>query len=100
MTATTTAPALVATDAVFSGPGRLALSCFVVGHSGLTCESYALDLRQFPTWRGRHDFHLLDVRRAGGQGDIQAGVNGVIEVRAQGAGRTSRGLGRWRSRSP
>jgi integrase/recombinase XerD len=43
-------PCLVATEPVFSGTERPALAGFLAGHSGLTREAYALELRQFASW--------------------------------------------------
>jgi hypothetical protein len=49
---TTAAPstALVTIQPAFTDPERLALAGFLAGYRGLTCEAYALDLRQFTTW--------------------------------------------------
>ena len=63
---TTTAPS---TEVVLSEPAatereRLALAGFLAGYSGLTRDSYALDLRQFMRWCSNHGTPLFAVRRA------------------------------------
>jgi len=63
---TTTAPS---TEVVLAEPAatereRLALAGFLAGYSGLTRDSYALDLRQFMRWCSNHGTHLFAVRRA------------------------------------
>jgi site-specific recombinase XerD len=35
---------------VFTDDERVALAGFLAGYRGLTCEAYALDLRQFASW--------------------------------------------------
>jgi integrase len=49
---TTAAPstALVTIQPAFTDAERLALAGFLAGYRDLTCEAYALDLRQFTTW--------------------------------------------------
>jgi integrase family protein with SAM-like domain len=64
MTATTPAAALVTGGPVLSDPERLALAGFLAGYSGLTCEAYALDLRQFASWCAAHSLRLFQARRA------------------------------------
>jgi site-specific recombinase XerD len=63
---TTTAPS---TEVVLAEPAtnereRLALAGFLAGYSGLTRDSYALDLRQFMHWCTSQGTHLFAVRRA------------------------------------
>jgi integrase/recombinase XerD len=48
MTATTSALATI--QPAFTDAERLALAGFLAGYRGLTCEAYALDLRQFTSW--------------------------------------------------
>ncbi|HXR21625.1 MAG TPA: site-specific integrase [Acidimicrobiales bacterium] len=43
---------------------RLALAGFLAGYSGLTRDSYALDLRQFMAWCTGHGTRLFAARRA------------------------------------
>ena len=47
MTTTTTSAALVPAAPVFTNTERLALAGFLAGYSGLTCQAYELDLRQY-----------------------------------------------------
>ena len=68
MTATTTTAALVPIQPAFTDAERLALAGFLAGYRGLTREAYALDLRQFTTWRRARSLNLFAVRRA----DIEA----------------------------
>ena len=37
---------------------------FLAGYTGLTREAYALDLRQYPSWRQQHHIRLFQARRA------------------------------------
>ena len=55
---------VVAVEPVFSGPERLALAGFLAGHTGLTREAYALDLRQFASWCQQRHIRLFDARRS------------------------------------
>jgi hypothetical protein len=43
-----------AVASLFTEPERLALAGFLAGHTGLTHEAYALDLRQFASWCQQH----------------------------------------------
>ena len=64
---TTTAPAsteIAVTEPVFSTQERLALAGFLAGYTGLTCEAYTLDLRQFTAWCQLQHLRLFQVRRA------------------------------------
>ena len=63
---TTTAPSteVVLADPVANERERLALAGFLAGYSGLTRDSYALDLRQFMRWSTDHGTHLFAARRA------------------------------------
>jgi hypothetical protein len=63
---TTAAPstALATIQPAFTDPERLALAGFPAGYRGLTREAYALDLRQFTTWRRTRTLPLFAVRRA------------------------------------
>src|SRR5712691_5623575 len=56
--------ALAVVEAAFSEAETLALSGFLAGYSGLTCEAYALDLRQFTTWCRQRQLRLFAVRRS------------------------------------
>ena len=58
---TTAAPstALATIQPAFTDAERLALA----GYGGLTCEAYALDLRQFTTWCRARSLALFAVRR-------------------------------------
>ena len=49
---------------MFSDAERVALAGFLAGYSGLTREAYALDLRQFASWREERHVHLFEARRA------------------------------------
>lgn len=62
MTVTTTA--LVPVQPAFSDAERLALAGFLAGYRGLTRQAYALDLRQFTTWRRARSLSPFAVRRA------------------------------------
>jgi hypothetical protein len=44
---------------VFTEPERLALAGFLAGYTGLTCEAYALDLRQYASWCQQHYIRLF-----------------------------------------
>ena len=62
--ATTSASTAVATvEPVFTEPERLTLSGFLAGYTGLTCEAYALDLRQYASWCQKHHIHLFQAHR-------------------------------------
>jgi integrase/recombinase XerD len=50
--------------ATLHDPERLALAGFLAGYRGLTCEAYALDLRQFTAWCRTRSLALFAVRRA------------------------------------
>jgi hypothetical protein len=62
MTTTTASAVVVPAGPVFSEPERLALAGFLAGHSGLTREAYALDMRQFATWCHRRGLALFAAR--------------------------------------
>jgi len=68
MTITAPSTALVMIQPVFTDAERLALAGFLAGYRGLTREAYALDLRQFTTWRRARSLPLFTVRR----GDIES----------------------------
>ena len=63
---TTAAPsaALATVQPAFSDAERLALAGFLAGYRGLTCEAYALDLRQFTSWCRTRSLTRFAVRRA------------------------------------
>ena len=63
---TTAAPttALVMIQPAFTDAERLALAGYLAGYRGLTCEAYALDLRQFTCWCRDRSLSLFAVRRA------------------------------------
>jgi integrase/recombinase XerD len=63
---TTAAPstALVTIQPAFTDPERLAVAGYLAGYRRLTREAYALDLRQFTTWRRTRSLNLFAVRRA------------------------------------
>jgi hypothetical protein len=67
---TTAAPsaALATIQPVFTDAERVALAGFLAGYRGLTREAYALDFRQFTSWRRVRSLALFTVRRA----DIEA----------------------------
>ncbi|MDP9091472.1 MAG: tyrosine-type recombinase/integrase [Actinomycetota bacterium] len=54
---------VVHVEPLFSDGERLALAGFLAGHSGLTREAYALDLRQYTSWCQQHGLHLFAARR-------------------------------------
>ena len=56
--------ALVPVTPIFSTAERLALAGFLAGYSGLTCQAYELDLRQYASWCNQHHVHLFSARRA------------------------------------
>ena len=61
---TTTAPAvLIPVAPVFTDTERLALAGFLAGYSGLTRQSYELDLRQYASWCHQHHIRLFQARR-------------------------------------
>jgi site-specific recombinase XerC len=62
--ATTSSASLVLAEPVFSDQERLALAGFLAGYSGMTRETYALDLRQFTAWCHNRQLRLFAVRRA------------------------------------
>jgi site-specific recombinase XerD len=66
MTTTTasTSTAIAVTEPVVSTQERLALAGFLVGYTGLTRESYTLDLRQFTAWCQLHHLRLFQARGA------------------------------------
>jgi hypothetical protein len=45
--------AVTTVEPVFTEPERLALAGFLAGYTGLTRETYALDLRRLRPWPGR-----------------------------------------------
>jgi len=63
---TTAAPstALATIQPAFTDAERLALAGFLAEYRGLTREAYALDLRQFTTWRRARSLAPFAVRRA------------------------------------
>jgi hypothetical protein len=63
---TTAAPstALATIQPAFTDAERIALAGFLAGYRGLTREAYALDLRQFTSWRRSRSLALFAVRRA------------------------------------
>jgi integrase/recombinase XerD len=63
-TSTSTSTAGAAVEPVFTEPERLALAGFLAGYTGLTCEAYALDLRQYASWCQQHHLCLFQARRA------------------------------------
>jgi integrase/recombinase XerD len=65
MATTSTSTAVTTAESVFTEPERLALAGFLAGHTGLTREAYALDLRQFASWCQQHHIRLFQARRAG-----------------------------------
>jgi len=66
MTTTTssTSTAVAVAEPVFSPQERLALAGFLAGYTGLTCEAYALDLRQYASWCQVRHLRLFQARRA------------------------------------
>ncbi len=50
---------------MFTNTEPLALAGFLAGHSGLTRQTYELDLRQYASWCQQHQLHLSGARRAG-----------------------------------
>jgi integrase/recombinase XerD len=74
---TTAAPshALATIQPVFTDSERLALAGFLAGYRSLTCDAYALDLRQFTAWCRARSLSLFAVRRADIEGfarDLEA----------------------------
>jgi integrase len=63
MTATTSTAIAVA-EPLFTGQEELALAGFLAGYTGLTCEAYALDLRQYASWCRQNHLPLFQARRA------------------------------------
>jgi integrase/recombinase XerD len=63
-TSTSSSAALAVIEPAFSEPEKLALAGFLAGYSGMTCEAYALDLRQFTAWCRQRQLRLFAVRRA------------------------------------
>jgi site-specific recombinase XerD len=51
-------------EPAFSETEKLALAGFLAGYSGMTCEAYTLDLRQFTAWCRKRQLRLFAVRRA------------------------------------
>jgi integrase/recombinase XerD len=96
---TTAAPstALAAIQPVFTDAERVALAGFLAGYRGLTCEAYALDLRQFTGWCRSRSLTLFAVRRA----DIESFAR-ELEVMGRARATVTRRLStmRWRIRSP
>ena len=64
MTTAMPSTAIVVSEPVFTDAERVALAGFLAGYSGLTREAYALDLRQFASWREERHVHLFEARRA------------------------------------
>jgi site-specific recombinase XerC len=62
--ATTPSAALVPATPVFTNTERLALAGYLAGYSGLTCQAYELDLRQYASWCQQHHRRLFGARRA------------------------------------
>jgi integrase/recombinase XerD len=50
-------------EPLFTTAERLALAGFLAGHTGLTRDAYALDLRQYTSWCHQHHVRLFDARR-------------------------------------
>jgi integrase/recombinase XerD len=71
MTATTSALATI--QPAFTDAERLALAGFLAGYRGLTCEAYALDLRQFTSWCRIGSLSLFAVCHAGIETFARAG---------------------------
>ncbi len=63
MTDSSTSTAVVAFDAAFADPRRLALAGFLASYSGQTGDAYTLDLRQFVAWCELRGLDLFEVRR-------------------------------------
>ena len=59
-----TSTSLATRDELFSTNAQLALAGFLAGYSGLTCDAYTLDLRQYVTWRTEHRLAVFGTRRA------------------------------------
>jgi hypothetical protein len=75
MTTAVPSTALATIQPAFTDAERLALAGFLAGYRGLTREAYALDLRQFTTWRRGRSLALFGVRRADIEGfarDLEA----------------------------
>jgi integrase/recombinase XerD len=64
MATTSTSTAIVPVQPVFTTAERLALAGFLAGYTGLTRETYALDLRQYASWCQLRDLRLFQARRA------------------------------------
>ena len=62
-TTLSTSTVITVSEPVFTGPERLALAGFLAGYTGLTCEAYALDLRQFTAWCQQRNIRLFQARR-------------------------------------
>ena len=86
---TTAAPstALATIQPAFADAERLALAGFLAGYCGLTRDAYALDLRQFTTWRRARSLPLFVVRRA----DVERFAR-ELETRGRARGTVSRRL--------
>ena len=82
MTTAIPSTALATIQPAFTDPERLALAGFLAGYRGLTCEAYALDLRQFTTWCRARSVVLFAVRR----GDIECFAR---ELEARGRARAT-----------
>jgi hypothetical protein len=64
MATTSTSTAVAPVGPVFTEPERLPLAGFLTGYSGLSRETYALDLRQFTSWCQQRRLRLFQIRRA------------------------------------
>jgi len=64
MATTSTSTAIVPIQPVLTNAEQLALGGFLAGYTGLTCEAYALDLRQYASWCQQRQLRLFEARRA------------------------------------
>jgi len=64
MTTAVPSTVLATIQPVFTNAERVALAGLLAGYRGLTCEAYALDLRQFASWCRARPVALFAVRRA------------------------------------
>src|SRR5258708_19571802 len=55
---------MVVAEWVFEGQEQVAVGGFLGGYTGLNCEAYTLDLRQFTAWCQQRYLHLFQARRA------------------------------------
>jgi integrase/recombinase XerD len=59
-----TTTTLVTRNELFSANEQLALAGFLAGYSGLTRDTYTLDLRQYVAWCTEHRLAVFGTRRA------------------------------------